>query len=65
MSRKILGVVFFLLFLLVVISFSPIVIPYNVYEPMLFGFPYTLWSGIFVSLGFITMTIILSLLVER
>jgi hypothetical protein len=49
---------------LVVITFSPLVIPYGVYKPMLFGFPYTLWVGMLISLIFIVITISLAFIVD-
>ena len=36
-------------FFLIVISFSPIVIPENVFKPLFFGLPRTLWMGITIS----------------
>ncbi len=49
---------------LVVITFSPLVIPYGVYKPMLFGFPYTLWVGMLISLIFIVITVSLAFIVD-
>ncbi len=42
-----LGVIF-----LSVITFTPLVIPENTYLPELFGLPYTLWTGMVLSLCF-------------
>lgn len=38
------------------LTFSPLVIPHGVYEPMLQGIPYTLWSGIFVAALLVLLT---------
>jgi hypothetical protein len=38
------------------ITFTPLVIPYGKYEPALFHFPYTLWTGLIVTLLFVLLT---------
>ncbi len=61
-NKKIcLSVVLFLI--IVIITFSPIVIPANIDTPWLFGMPRTLWSGILVSfvLAFLTLFTALTL----
>ena len=45
-------------FILSAITFSPIVIPYGVIKPILFGFPRTLWMGILISIMFILLTLL-------
>ncbi len=35
---------------LVVITFTPLVTPTGIYKPQIFGIPFTLWSGMIVSL---------------
>ena len=40
----------------VIISFTSLVIPENVYKPLLFGMPYSLWMGILVSLLLLLLT---------
>ena len=39
----------FLALLVVIISFTPLVIPSHTYLPQLFGLPYSLWMGILVT----------------
>jgi hypothetical protein len=41
---------------LIVITFTPLVTPYGKYTPRLFGFPYTIWTGILVSIGLVLLT---------
>ncbi|MCA9734536.1 MAG: hypothetical protein H6696_06430 [Deferribacteres bacterium] len=43
---------------LVVITFTPLVIPYGIYKPMLWGIPYTLWTGVFCTIAFVILTLI-------
>jgi Na+/melibiose symporter-like transporter len=50
---------------LIVITFTPLVTPYNKYNPRLFGFPYTLWTGMLVSIGLVLLTVIGSILHRR
>jgi integral membrane sensor domain MASE1 len=47
----------FLFFLLVGVTFSPLVIPEGVDTPWLFGMPRTLWAGILVSLCLLGLTL--------
>lgn len=42
--------------LLSVITFTPLVLPLGTYEPMLFGVPYTLWTGIIVTVALVVLT---------
>lgn len=45
-------------FLLTIITFTPLVIPEGVYQPELFGMPYTLWLSILVTIGYVVLTFI-------
>ncbi|MGW8316784.1 MAG: hypothetical protein ACWGNV_14370 [Bacteroidales bacterium] len=42
--------------LVVVISFTPLVIPEQTYRPQLFGLPYSLWMGILVTVLLVFLT---------
>ncbi|UCG27843.1 MAG: hypothetical protein JSV24_00360 [Bacteroidales bacterium] len=42
--------------LLSVITFTPLVIPAGKYVPQLFGMPYSLWIGILITVGFVILT---------
>ncbi|KPK84039.1 MAG: hypothetical protein AMS27_11080 [Bacteroides sp. SM23_62_1] len=44
--------------LLVIITFTPLVIPHGKYNPILLGMPYTIWTGILISLGLVIITFI-------
>ena len=43
---------------LTIISFTPLVIPVGQYKPELFGIPYTMWMGFFVTLALVILTLI-------
>ena len=38
------------------ITFTPLIIPYEIHKPSLLSFPYTLWTGIIVALIFVMLT---------
>jgi len=40
------------------ISFTPLVIPHETYKPMLWGIPYTLWTGYVVTILLVALTYI-------
>lgn len=44
--------------LLTVLTFTPLVIPHGVYQPELFGMPYTLWMTILVTILYVVLTFI-------
>jgi len=44
--------------ILVIITFTPLVIPYGIYRPTLWGLPYSLWTGILISAGLVMLTFI-------
>lgn len=43
--------------LIIIVTFSPLIIPFNVYKPELLGLPYSLWTGILVSFILVGLTI--------
>ena len=43
---------------LIVITFTPLVIPAGIHRPDLWGIPYTLWVGIVVSILLVLVTFI-------
>ena len=43
--------------LIIIVTFSPLIIPYNVYKPELFGLPYSFWTGMLVSVILVGLTI--------
>ena len=45
-------------FLLCVLTFTPVIIPKGIYQPLLLGFPYTFWTGILIAAGLVTLTCI-------
>lgn len=47
-----------LVIILTVIVFTPLVIPQNVYKPLLFGIPYSLWTSFFITVALVTITFI-------
>ncbi|MFB6272937.1 MAG: hypothetical protein ABEL51_08605 [Salinibacter sp.] len=42
--------------LLSVITFTPLVLPLGSYQPWVLGMPYTLWTGILVTVAFVGLT---------
>jgi hypothetical protein len=42
--------------ILCIVTFTPLVIPRGVYEPMLFGIPYTLWVGMIIAVSLVFLT---------
>lgn len=48
--------------LLCIITFSPLVIPKNEANPYLFGIPYTMWMGFLVSVLFIVLAYMVSII---
>lgn len=42
--------------ILVILTFTPLVTPAGVYEPMLFNMPYTLWAGILLAILMVLVT---------
>ena len=42
--------------LLTVLTFTPLVMPYEVHRPTLFHLPYTLWTGLLVAIVFVCIT---------
>ncbi len=45
-------------FLLTIVTFTPLVIPKGVFEPKLFGMPYTLWMTILITMLYVVLTFI-------
>lgn len=44
--------------ILVVLTFTPLIIPAKVYQPMLLDLPYTLWTGIILAILMVVLTYI-------
>jgi membrane protease YdiL (CAAX protease family) len=44
--------------LLVVITFTPLIVPHGVYTPEILGLPYTLWTGILIAMLLVMLTFI-------
>ena len=42
--------------LLAVVTFTPLVMPYGVHQPSFLHLPYTLWTGLLVSVLFVCLT---------
>lgn len=45
-------------FVLSVLTFTPLVIPSDVYTPTLLGLPYTLWMGILITVILVLLTFV-------
>ena len=58
MSKKVWLTYFVIFVLLAIATFSPLVIPYNISTPWLFGMPRTLWAGILISILMAGLTLV-------
>lgn len=47
--------------ILMVLAFSPVLIPSGEYEPKVLGMPYTLWSGILLCIAMVIITYVATL----
>ena len=47
-----------LVIVLTIIVFTPLVIPQNVYKPILLGIPYSLWTSFLITVALVTITFI-------
>jgi len=62
MKRKSLLIVLDVLaFLLCIVTFSPLVIPQNETGPFLIGIPYTMWMGFVISVLFVVLAFLVSI----
>jgi len=42
----------------IVLGYTPLMIPYGIYKPMIFGIPYTLWTSFLITLALVVLTYI-------
>ena len=47
-----------LVILLMVLGYTPLMIPNGVYKPMILGIPYTLWTSFLITVILVTLTYI-------
>jgi len=47
-----------LVVILVVLGYTPLMIPRDVYKPLLLGIPYSLWTSILVTIALVVLTFI-------
>jgi hypothetical protein len=47
-----------LVVILVVLGYTPLMIPRDVYKPMLLGIPYSLWTSMLVTVALVVLTFI-------
>lgn len=47
-----------LVVLLIILAFTPLMLPHGIYKPMLMGLPYTLWSSMLITLALVVLTFI-------
>lgn len=59
--RTSLRILDFLAILLCILTFSPIVIPANETSPYLLGIPYSMWMGFLVSVLFVVLAYLVSI----
>jgi len=44
--------------ILIILAYTPLMIPKGVYKPMLLGFPYTLWTSFIITVVLVALTYI-------
>ena len=44
--------------LLIVLAYTPLMIPHGVYKPMILGLPFTLWTSFLITLALVILTFI-------
>lgn len=47
-----------LVVLLIILAYTPLMLPHGVYKPMLMGLPYTLWTSILITISLVVLTYI-------
>ncbi len=47
-----------LVVLLIIITYTPLIIPSGVYKPMVLGIPYTLWTSFLITAALVLITYI-------
>jgi len=45
-------------FLLVILTFTPLVTPYGVHKPAVLGLPYSLWTSILITIALVALTFV-------
>jgi hypothetical protein len=61
-NKSLLRVLDVLAILLCIATFSPLVIPQNEVSPFLLGVPYTMWMGFLVSILFVVLAYLVSII---
>jgi len=61
-NKSLLRVLDVLAILLCIATFSPLVIPQNEASPFLLGVPYTMWMGFLVSILFVVLAYLVSII---
>lgn len=47
-----------LVVLLIILAYTPLMLPHGVYKPMFMGLPYTLWTSILITISLVVLTYI-------
>ncbi len=47
-----------LVIILIIITYTPLIIPSGVYKPMILGIPYSLWTGFLITVALVVLTYI-------
>lgn len=45
-----------LVVLLIILAYTPLMLPNGIYKPMLLGLPYTLWTSILITMALVVLT---------
>jgi len=44
--------------ILIILTYTPLIIPSGVYKPMILGIPYSLWTGFLITVALVVLTYI-------
>ena len=47
-----------LVVILIILTYTPLIIPSGVYKPMILGIPYSLWTGFLITVVLVVLTYI-------
>ena len=47
-----------LVIILIIVTYTPLIIPSGVYKPMIMGIPYSLWTGFLITIALVVLTYI-------
>lgn len=55
-DQKIWRLCVFLVVLLIILAYTPLMLPEGIYKPMILGIPYSLWTSILITMALVALT---------